>query len=167
GEDDGPPRRGARQRGLQVGAAPGNTRGRRRQHARRREGCRAPVPRVVGRVPEDGQTYELADAGAASARRAALQSGRTGDAMPAPRRSSLSLSAKTAELAFAVPQVVAHRLLRMAHAGPHLSARARKEFARMIAEKHSAFGESWNAMAVQSLASQRAFAAALALAATP
>ena len=87
--------------------------------------------------------------------------------MPARRRSSLSLSAKTAELAFAVPQVVAHRLLRMAHAGPHLSARDRKEFARMIAEKHSAFGESWNAMAVQSLASQRAFAAVLALAATP
>jgi len=87
--------------------------------------------------------------------------------MPARRRPSLSLSAKAAELAFAVPQVVAHRLLRMAHAGPHLSARDRKEFARMIAEKHSAFGESWNAMAVQSLASQRAFAAALALAATP
>jgi len=52
----------------------------------------------------------------------------------------------------------------MAHDGPHLSARDRKEFARMIAEKNSAFGESWNAMALQS---QRAFAAALALAATP
>ena len=84
--------------------------------------------------------------------------------MPARRRPSTSLSAKTAELALAVPQVVAHRLLRMAHAGPHLSARDRKEFARMIAEKNSAFGESWNAMALQS---QRAFAAALALAATP
>jgi len=87
--------------------------------------------------------------------------------MPARRRPSASLSAKTAELALAVPQVVAHRLLRMAHAGPHLSARDRKEFARMVAEKHSAFGESWNAMALQALQSQRTFAAALALAATP
>jgi len=88
--------------------------------------------------------------------------------MPARRRRPpASLSAKTAELALAVPQVVAHRLLRMAHAGPHLSARDRKEFARMIAEKNSALGESWNAMALQALQSQRAFAAALALAATP
>jgi hypothetical protein len=87
--------------------------------------------------------------------------------MPARRRPSASLSAKTAELALAVPQVVAHRVLRMAHAGPHLSARDRKEFARMIAEKNSAFGESWHAMALQTLQSQRAFAAALALAATP
>jgi hypothetical protein len=87
--------------------------------------------------------------------------------MPARRRPSLSLSTKTAELALAVPQVVAHRLLRMAQAGPHLSARDRKEFTRMIAEKNSAFGESWSAMALQGLQSQRAFAAALALAATP
>jgi len=86
--------------------------------------------------------------------------------MPARRRPSASLSAKTTELALAVPQVVAHRLLRMAHAGPHLSARDRKEFARMVAEKHTAFGESWNAMALQALQSQRTFAAALALAAT-
>jgi hypothetical protein len=83
------------------------------------------------------------------------------------RRRSPSLSVKTAELALAVPQVVAHRLLRMAQAGPHLSARDRKEFARMVAEKHSAFGESWNAMALQTLQSQRAFAAALGLAAAP
>jgi hypothetical protein len=87
--------------------------------------------------------------------------------MPARRRPSASLSAKTTELALAVPQVVAHRLLRMAQAGPHLSARDRKEFARMIAEKNSAFGESWNAMALQALQSQRTFAAALALAAMP
>lgn len=85
--------------------------------------------------------------------------------MPARRRRPFaSLSAKTAELALAVPQVVAHRVLRMAHAGPNLSARDRKEFARMIAEKNSAFGESWHAMTLQS---QRAFAAALALATTP
>ena len=81
------------------------------------------------------------------------------------RRPSATLSVKTAELALAVPQVVAHRLLRMAQAGPQLSARDRKEFTRMFAEKNSAFGESWNAMALQALHSQRAFATALALAA--
>ena len=74
-------------------------------------------------------------------------------------RPTATLTVKTAELAFAVPQVVAHRLLRMAQAGPHLSARDRKEFVRMIAEKNSAFGESWSAMALQALQSQRAFAA--------
>ena len=78
--------------------------------------------------------------------------------MPAHRRPSASLSAKTTELALAVPQVVAHRLLRMAHAGPHLSARDRKEFARMVAEKHTAFGESWNAMAAQAALANQALA---------
>ena len=83
--------------------------------------------------------------------------------MPARRRRPpASLSAKTAELALAVPQVVAHRLLRMAHAGPHLSARDRKEFARMIAEKNSAFGESWNAMALQAMRSHQALSLSLA-----
>ncbi len=81
---------------------------------------------------------------------------------PRPKR---SLSVKSAELALAVPQVVAHRMLRMAQAGPRLSARDRKEFARMFAEKNSAFGESWNAMALQALQSHRAFATTLALAA--
>ena len=85
--------------------------------------------------------------------------------MTARRPRSRSLPTKAAELAFAVPQVVAHRLLRMASAGPNLSARDRKEFARMIAEKNSAFGESWKAMALQSLQSHRAFAASLARAA--
>lgn len=73
-------------------------------------------------------------------------------------RPTTTLTVKTAELAFAVPQVVAHRLLRMAQAGPHLSARDRKEFIRMIAEKNSAFGESWSAMALQALQAQRAIA---------
>ena len=78
------------------------------------------------------------------------------------KRSTGTLSTKTAELAFAVPQVVAHRLTRMAQAGPKLSARDRKEFARMVAEKHSAFGESWKAMALQALRSNQAFAVMLA-----
>ena len=81
--------------------------------------------------------------------------------MPARRRPSASLSAKTTELALAVPQVVAHRLLRMAHAGPHLSARDRKEFARMVAEKNEAFGAAWQAMAVHGARAQQAFGASL------
>ena len=86
--------------------------------------------------------------------------------MPARRsRSSRSLAAQTLELAVAVPQVVGHRVARMATAGPTLSPRDRKEFARMFAEKNSAFGESWMAMAQQALLAQQAFAASLARAA--
>jgi hypothetical protein len=80
-------------------------------------------------------------------------------------RPARSLSAKSAELALAVPQVVAHRLLRMAQAGPQLSVRDRKEFARMVAEKNSAFGEAWSAMALQALQSHGALAKTLAAAA--
>ena len=72
------------------------------------------------------------------------------------------LAAQTSELATAVPQVMAHRLARMAIAGPKLSERDRKEFARMFAEKNSAFSESWNAMAQQALRSNQALAASLA-----
>ena len=61
------------------------------------------------------------------------------------------LAAQAAELAFAVPQVVAHRVTRMAIAGVSPSARDRKEFQRMGAEKVAAFSESWNAMALQAL----------------
>jgi hypothetical protein len=81
-----------------------------------------------------------------------------------PRQSRLArqLAAKTSELATAVPQVMAHRLARMAIAGLRLSDRDRKEFARMFAEKNSAFGESWNAMAVQAVRANQALAASLA-----
>ena len=50
------------------------------------------------------------------------------------------------ELALAVPQVVTHRLLRMATAGSRPSARDRHEFWLMGAEKIEALGESWNAV---------------------
>jgi hypothetical protein len=66
------------------------------------------------------------------------------------------LAAKATELAFAVPQVVAHRLTRMAMAGPFLSERDRKEFELMGSEKSSAFHESWNAMAEQSVRAHQA-----------
>ena len=74
-------------------------------------------------------------------------------------RAARSLAVKTVELAHAVPQVVAHRVTRMALSGPTLSARDRKEFARMVAEKNAAFGESWNAMTVQAALANQALAA--------
>ncbi len=65
-------------------------------------------------------------------------------------RSAASIVAKAAELSLAVPQVVAHRVARMALADPvALSKRDRREFQRMGAEKVAAFTEAWNAMATQ------------------
>lgn len=63
------------------------------------------------------------------------------------------------ELAIAVPQVVAHRTTRMALSGRTPSARDRKEFELMVAEKNAAFIESWNAMAVQAMLANQALAA--------
>jgi hypothetical protein len=59
------------------------------------------------------------------------------------RRSPRSSSAagKLAELSLAAPQVVAHRLTRMALAGPVLSSRDRKEFTGMVHEKQLAFSQ--------------------------
>ena len=75
-----------------------------------------------------------------------------------PSRKTKSIAAKTAELAVAVPQVVAHRVARMAMAGPTLSERDRKEFERMVAEKHTAFSEALQAMATQSVRANQALA---------
>jgi hypothetical protein len=80
-------------------------------------------------------------------------------------RSSRTLHRQAAELVWAVPQVVAHRLARIATAGAKPTARDRKEFSRMVAEKHDAFGESWQAMAWQALHSHQSFATAWARAA--
>ena len=66
--------------------------------------------------------------------------------MTARRRKNSSLTRQTAELAVAVPQVVAHRLTRMALAGPVPSARDRREFQAMGQEKVHAFCQSWFAM---------------------
>ncbi len=72
--------------------------------------------------------------------------------MPARRdRRTRSLIKQSSEMAFAIPQVLAHRMTRMALAGPAHSARDRKEFALMGAEKSDAFTESLNAMAAQAL----------------
>ena len=82
-------------------------------------------------------------------------------------RSSHALAARTAELAWAVPQVVGHRLAGMANASAFKTPRGRKELVRMVAEKHAAFGESWQAMTIQALRSQGSLAAALSRAAVP
>jgi hypothetical protein len=55
------------------------------------------------------------------------------------------------ELGVAAPQVIAHRLARMALAGASPSARDRKEFHRMGTEKVLAASEAWNAMAVEAI----------------
>ena len=62
------------------------------------------------------------------------------------RRKTHSLARQSSELALAVPQVVAHRLTRMALAGPVLNPRDRREFHGMAQEKVHAFWQSWFAM---------------------
>ena len=75
------------------------------------------------------------------------------------RRKRKLLVTKTAELAFAVPLVVAHRITRMAIAGFSPTERDWKEFQRMGTEKTTAFIESWNAMAMQGIRANQALAA--------
>ena len=62
------------------------------------------------------------------------------------RRNNQRLARQSSELALAVPQVVAHRLTRMALAGPVPNARDRREFSGMAQEKVHAFWQSWFAM---------------------
>jgi len=70
--------------------------------------------------------------------------------MPRRTRNLQSLARSTAGLALAVPEVVSHRVMRAALAGPVLSARDRREFQLMGTEKVMAFYESWGAMMVES-----------------
>ncbi|MDE2370701.1 MAG: hypothetical protein KGN16_17150 [Burkholderiales bacterium] len=65
---------------------------------------------------------------------------------------------KLGELAIAAPQVVAHRLTRMALAGPVPSARDRKEMSDMVLEKQQAFVSSWTGMWGEMARSQQAMA---------
>ena len=71
-------------------------------------------------------------------------------------RRSISIATKSTQLALAVPQVVAHRMNRMARAGANYSDRDIKEFYRMGTEKQAAFLASWNSMALQILRYQHA-----------
>ena len=75
------------------------------------------------------------------------------------KRRTKSVTRKAVELAVAAPQVVAHRVTRMAIAGPTLSERDRKEFNLMVAEKKTAFAEAWQAMAVQTVRANQTLAA--------
>lgn len=61
----------------------------------------------------------------------------------------------------AVPQVVSHRLARMATARFPPEERDRKEFIRMAAEKPQAFVQAWQAMAAGMLGVNRALLTAL------
>jgi hypothetical protein len=61
-------------------------------------------------------------------------------------RAQRKLTRQTLGLSMAVPQVIAHRVGRMASAGSRPNARDRKEFHLMSAEKTAAFYESWAAM---------------------
>lgn len=77
------------------------------------------------------------------------------------RRKAARLHRQTSELMLAAPQVVAHRLGRMAVAGPRPSAKDQREFHRMGAEKLAAFGEAWQAMTLQMLKSNQHLAASM------
>ena len=61
----------------------------------------------------------------------------------ASRRATTQAQQKTLNLSIAAPQVVAHRLTRMALAGPVPSAQDQKEFTGMVLEKQLAFAQSW------------------------
>jgi len=74
---------------------------------------------------------------------------------------------KLGELAFAAPQVIAHRLTRMALAGPALSARDRKEFAGMVLEKQAAAAHAWIGMFAEGVRFQQQFALSMLSFATP
>jgi len=61
-------------------------------------------------------------------------------------RTTRSIARDSFELALAAPEVVAHRMTRIALAGSRPSRRHQAEAYRMSAEKVAAFHESWNAM---------------------
>jgi hypothetical protein len=72
--------------------------------------------------------------------------------MKSPRRTAVQrLATQAMELSLATPQVMAHRLTRMAMAGPVPSARDQREFSLMGQEKVQAFQQSWVAMWMQAL----------------
>ena len=74
---------------------------------------------------------------------------------------------KLAELGFAAPQVIAHRLTRMALAGTTISARDRKEFSGMVMEKQTAVAQAWMGMFAEGVRLQQQFALSLFTGATP
>ena len=86
------------------------------------------------------------------------------------RRRTPPLPVQFAELAVAVPQVIAHRSARLALAGPRPSPRDRREFSRMSNEKGLAFVEGGMALWWHGLLAQQRLVLAMwqaALAGTP
>lgn len=61
-------------------------------------------------------------------------------------RQASSLARKTSELSLAAPQVIAHRLARMARADTWSWSGDRDELFGIVAEKQVAFAQSWLAM---------------------
>lgn len=73
-------------------------------------------------------------------------------------RRSTRNAARLVELSVAVPQVVAHRLTRMALSNPNPSARDRKEFTGMVAEKQVALLQAGMAVLLEAWRWQQTFA---------
>ena len=71
-----------------------------------------------------------------------------------------------AELGVAIPQVVAHRLTRIALSNPTPSARDRREFTGMVVEKQVAVFQAWTAIALETWRWQQSFAMSLLTGAT-
>ena len=81
------------------------------------------------------------------------------------RRSPRRLATQAIELSLAAPQVVTHRVLRMASVGMKPTARDRQELLLMGSEKVIAFYQSWMAMWLQTYRAQIQLAQSLAAAA--
>jgi hypothetical protein len=79
--------------------------------------------------------------------------------MPNSRRTTAKTSmAKLAELSVAAPQVIAHRVTRMALSGASPNARDRKEFTGMVVEKQMANAQAWTNMFMEGLRLQQQLA---------
>lgn len=78
--------------------------------------------------------------------------------MPRRKRSSpVATALKLGELSVAAPQVVAHRVARMALNGPFYSKRDQAEFVGMVLEKQLAFAQSGWAMFAEGVRVQQEF----------
>ena len=82
-------------------------------------------------------------------------------------RQASSTAAKLVELGLAAPQVIAHRLSRMMLAGPAISARDRKEFTGMVAEKQAAVAQAWTGVFAEGVRLQQQLVLSLFTGATP
>lgn len=63
-----------------------------------------------------------------------------------PPANAQKVLAQLTSLSLAAPQVIAHRLGRMASSGPLPSAEDQREFVGMVVEKPMAFAQGWQAM---------------------